>query len=190
MYNNYDENMYLEHRLYTNDILKLFNEYSDSIKMYIKIKYTSNIIYAKYKHHMYPIMNDCNYTMQYLYKGSSYVYIDNMDIFVTDGLSTTFQESMYHNIPTICIFNGKMMKIKSIYYELFNELYSNGIVVDSINSAKNSINMYLNNPSYWYGDRIQDLRNKFIYNFSLDSTSSEYQVQNNIKSIISNSASV
>ena len=36
MYNNYDENMYLEHRLYTNDILKLFNEYSDNIKMYIK----------------------------------------------------------------------------------------------------------------------------------------------------------
>ena len=49
--------------------------------------------------------------------------------------------------------------------------------------------MFVNNPSYWYEDRIQDLRNKFIYNFSLDSTAVEYQFPNNIKSIISNRAS-
>jgi hypothetical protein len=111
-----------------------------------------------------------------------------MDLFVTDGLSTTFQESMYHNIPTICIFNDKMMKIKSIYFELFNELCSNGIVVDSINSAKDSIKIFFNNPDYWYDDRIQDLRNKFINNFSFTSTSEEFLIQNNIKSIISNNA--
>ena len=35
--------------------------------------------------------------------------MDLMDLFITDGLSTTFMESMYHNIPTICIFNKYMM---------------------------------------------------------------------------------
>ena len=48
--------------------------------------------------------------------------------------------------------------------------------------------MFVNNPHYWYEDRIQNLRNEFIDNFSFSSTSKEYQIQNNIKSIISNNA--
>ena len=171
MYNHYDENLLMDHRLKFATIFYNLDrsDLACKTKLYVKIK-AFNKIYENYEHMLIPDLQLNNIDVSYLLKGLSNQYFNYMDICLIDGMSTTFAECMATNIPTICYWNTEMIKIKPIYQKLVSDLIELGIIITNKDQMYSSLNRLYNDPEWWYRSTVQECRKVFIDLYAYYST--------------------
>lgn len=83
--------------------------------------------------------------------------------------ATTFLESFYYNIPTICYWDDNLYSYSSNFQKIIFEMKNNNLHFNDINKMVEFINSNYNNINeWWFSDNVQKNRNNLIkkyYNF-------------------------
>lgn len=87
---------------------------------------------------------------------------------VYNYLGTTFCESLYHNVPSICFADIHVSVLfKNKYKDLINQMLSVGILHKDPLSASNFIQSIINDiPSWWFSADLQNIRSEFVSLFA------------------------
>ena len=88
-------------------------------------------------------------------------------LYISTYNATTYLESLYWNIPTICYWNPRYWEINEESKALFEVLISVGILYHDPVKAAHKINLVWDNiDAWWQSDEVQNARKLFCNKFS------------------------
>ena len=120
-------------------------------------------IYFSDEKYMKDIFPDLN-----ILKGDLIKAILRTKVLVIDHYGTAFYEAMAANTPVIIYFAYPELKFTKYAEEMFQELKDVGIYYDNAESAAQAVNkVWYNIEEWWFSEKLQKVRNKFIYLFAL-----------------------
>lgn len=104
-------------------------------------------------------------------------------LFISTYNATIYLESLYWNVPSIIFWNPKYWELKDNVKPYFELLKSVGIFHDTPESAaKKLISIWNNVDSWWNTKKVQNARQKFCNQFSMDNP----KLLNDLKKSIKN----
>lgn len=121
----------------------------------VKVKAFGNCLWKDYEYLSIPILDSLNAPVTYELNGTSSQYFAHHHIHITDGLSTTFSESLSHQMPTIGIWNPDVLVCHSDFKELFDKLLKHRIIITQPEELNKVLSLYQENPSYWFTKDVQ-----------------------------------
>lgn len=109
-------------------------------------------------------LDGINYTSSYIFKGlNCRQQMSCSKIVIVDFLSTSYLESLHINIPTICFWDSKCMKLKHEYSNYFDDLIEAKIIHTSPYSAAAHLKNICDNPQIWWqSKKVQNLKNQWL----------------------------
>jgi len=158
------------HRKWVSDLFRHTNgilEKTGSI-LYIKVKGFDYTLIRNHESMLFPRIKLGTVPVRYLTTGSGPQYLNQMDLHIFCGPSTTFAESLNRNIPSICLWNSACYEPKSVYKNLFTELDQAGILVTNAHSFSSVLNKRLGSDEWW-SKETQLVRQKFCDNMAFSS---------------------
>jgi len=181
------QNKVIRHRKVEKEIFQYLDDSVADIKinLFIKVKGFGCSLFEKYSEFLFPELKLNNIQVSYITLGDAEEYFNYMDMHCFTGPSTTFSKSVNFGIPSICLWDTNLFKVKEIYRKLFDDMRDIGLICTNKFSFVNQIKSIVNTEEY-YDSLNSDVIEKFNYLFSYTSSDWKQDINKQMKFVFSN----
>lgn len=128
-----------------------------NISLNVKLKAFGNTLWKGYEYFTIPKLDGLNFPLNIRTIGTSSMHFSDHHLHLTDGMSTTFSESLAQQMPTIGIWNQQVLVCHKNFQEIYARLKKCKILISEPDELRDALALYQENPNYWNTPEVQSV---------------------------------